>query len=90
MTKTITADTITDKQIRQLREEALAAGDYKQVDLCNRALADDTIDQDGNLIAFAEMSAEAAREKCADAIDAAQAMNDGYAQAALDVAQERS
>jgi len=45
-----TESTVTDAQIRALRDEAAAAGDYAQVDLCNRALCsdDETTDQDGN------------------------------------------
>jgi hypothetical protein len=65
--------TITDKQIRQLREEALACGDYRQVDVCNRALATDTVDQDGHEIAFASWTQEEARTACAEAIHAAEA-----------------
>lgn len=47
---------ITNQQIRRLRQEALGAGDYRMVDICNRALVrdDDTVDQDGNVIPFAE------------------------------------
>jgi hypothetical protein len=55
-----TALVVTDEQIRKLRYEAGLAQDWKQVDLCNRAL-------DGN---------KADRESCARAIQAAQAMAD--------------
>ena len=65
---------ITDRQIKTLRSKALATGDYAQVDLCDRALSADTIDQDGNPIALADMTQDAARQACADAIDAAAAM----------------
>ncbi len=35
---TLTATAITDKQIRDLRAEAVKAGDWRQVDVCNVAL----------------------------------------------------
>lgn len=60
--------TITDKQIRELREGAMAAGDYAQVDICDRALASDTVDQDGHEIALADWTREEAREECARVI----------------------
>ena len=47
----LTAATITNAQIRALRNEAEKAGDYAQVDICDRALAreiDGPQDQDGN------------------------------------------
>jgi hypothetical protein len=68
--------TISDKQIRALREEAIAHGDYVQADLCNRALASDMVDQDGNAIAFADMTADEARAACANAIARARAQED--------------
>lgn len=40
MTK-LTADTITVSQIRALRDEALAHGDSRQVDICDVALCAD-------------------------------------------------
>lgn len=57
---------ITDKQIRALRDEALAAGDYQQVDLCQRALTldSDVTDADENLIPMAEVSQLEARAEC--------------------------
>lgn len=71
---TLTAETITTAQIRALRNEAQAAGDYAQVDICDRALAadDSTTDQDGNEVARADLNREDAREACADAINAGQ------------------
>ena len=47
---------ISDKQIKALRSEAVAAGDYAQADICDRALTadDDLTDQDGNAIALAD------------------------------------
>ena len=72
---TTPAAAITDRQIRRLREGAIAAGDYDLCDLCDRALADDTVDQDGNEIPFAEMSREDARLACAKAIADAEAQS---------------
>ena len=72
-TTTITAETITNAQIRALRNEAEKAGDYAQVDICDRALTreiDGTQDQDGNEVARADLSVADARELCADAVNA--------------------
>lgn len=62
---------ITDQQIKQLREEAMAAGDYRQVDVCYVALAsrEDHDDQtaetllgpDGEPMTRTEARAECAR-----------------------------
>jgi len=73
-----TIDTLTDCQIRTLRGEAMAAGDYAQVDICQRALTsdDDTIDSDGNEIAGADMSQDDARRECARVIATAAAQQD--------------
>jgi hypothetical protein len=71
-----TTPDVTDEQIRALRQEALAAGDYRQVDICQRALATDTVDQDGNAIAFADWSREEARAECARVIAEAAAQED--------------
>jgi hypothetical protein len=71
---TTTAQNITDTQIRTLREEAVAHGDYVQVDLCDRALSTDTFDQDGNEIARADLSQDDARAECAEAIADAEAI----------------
>jgi hypothetical protein len=80
MTTTATV-TVTGRQIRTLREEALAAGDYRQADLCAAALCaredanDDgspLVDSDGN-----PTTRSHARAECARVIEAA-------AQAALD------
>lgn len=57
-----TAKTITDSQIRTLRDTAAAAGDEAQVNLCNAALG----------LAESWMVDEA-REQCAKAIAAAEA-----------------
>lgn len=63
---------MTEAQIRALRDEALKAGDYSQVDICNRALAPDgsAVDQDGNPLALADWTQEEAREECARVIAA--------------------
>jgi hypothetical protein len=66
--RTRVADVISDDRISALRAEAVAAGDYNQADLCDRALSYDTTDQDGNQIPYADMSREAARVMCALAI----------------------
>ncbi len=81
MTTAITAETITNRQIRNLRQEALAAvsPDYAQADICARALSDDTVDQDGNLVPYADWTLEEARQACADAVNAARAMDDSQA-----------
>lgn len=62
---------ITDRQIRDLRERAEAARDHSTQDFCNRALCrdDDTCDQDGNPIAYADWTQEEARSECARLLD---------------------
>ncbi len=65
----ITADTITTTQIRQLRDEAVAAGDDRQVEYCDVALA--------RWETPARRSV--ARQVCADAISSAHAMSDSQA-----------
>jgi len=55
-----TVSHITNEDIRTLSDEAAAAGDTEQVELCERALAGD----------------DEAREACARAIESAQAMAD--------------
>ena len=79
-----TAETITTRQIRALRREAAAAGDMMQVAICNVALADGLgdiaeIDESvrGDLesvgIIPEHVGADvAARQMCADAINAGQ------------------
>lgn len=68
-TMKITADTITDDQIRALQAEAAEAGDLEQVDLCRLALGMPT------KIAW-NTTPYGARIKCAKVIDAARAMTD--------------
>ena len=68
-----TPENITNKQIKALREEAMAAGDYRQVDLCDVALnphetadqqtGEPLVDSDGNPI-----TRGLARAKCAAVI----------------------
>lgn len=67
---------ITDEQIRKLRSESLAASDYRMIDMCNRALVadDDTLDSDGNPIAYADWPQADARALCRTAIENAAAM----------------
>lgn len=62
----LTADTITDDQIEQLRAEAVIADDDKQVDLCRLALGITTV-RAWNLTPYG------ARMQCAAAITAARA-----------------
>lgn len=71
-----TKETITTEQIKALRAEAVAHRDYHQVDICDRALATDTLDQDGNQIALADWSQDEAREECARVIAEAEALRD--------------
>jgi hypothetical protein len=72
-----TADNITNQQIKALREEAMAAGDYRQVAICDVALnpletadpltGEPLVDSDGNPI-----TRGLARAKCAAVIAYAQ------------------
>lgn len=66
MSNPITADTITDRQIRALMNEAIEANDAKQADLCRLALGMTPI-RAWNLTPYA------ARIRCARAIAAAAA-----------------
>lgn len=72
----LTAD-ITSAQIRALRTEAIAAGDYLQVDLCDLALAaHETAAADGSQLLDPgghPISRSEARAICAEAIDAIRA-----------------
>jgi hypothetical protein len=70
----LTADTISDHQIRQVRIAALGLrpADWTTVDLCNRALTDDIVDDDGNEIAFSGLTPKEARQHCADVINSAE------------------
>ena len=78
---TTTAENITTKQIKALREEALVAGDYRMVDICAIALtmredhdeqtAEPLLGPDGDRWTRTE-----ARAECARAIAAAEAQ--GY------------
>jgi hypothetical protein len=72
MTADLTAETITNAQIRSLRTEALTAGDSLQVELCDWALFDEAT------MAYGPDMARtiAARQACADAIVRASAQQD--------------
>ena len=76
---TTTAQTITTAQIRNLRAEALAAGDYDQAAICDLAL-DGEIDADDYTTLTAKgasklrsMSREQAYTECARVISDAEA-----------------
>lgn len=56
--------TVTDSDIRKLRREAIDHGDYKMVDLCNRALSVAVTDQDGNEIPYDNWTRDEARAEC--------------------------
>lgn len=71
----LTIDTITDEDIRMLREDALAAGDDEQVDLCRLALGITTT-RAWNL------SLHGARVRCVDAINTARAQDDALPEGA--------
>jgi len=73
-----TIKTITNKQIKQLREEALAASDYRQVDICDVALAnrEDHNEQTAELLVGPDdepMTRTEARAECARVIADAEA-----------------
>lgn len=51
----ITSETITWKQIEQLREEAAKAGDVGTVEICDRATLADTDVEDADLGALASI-----------------------------------
>lgn len=76
---TTTSATITDRQIRKLRAEAEAAGDYAQIDVCDVALAEhETADSEGNDLTGpdrAPMTRTEARALCARAISHAEAQS---------------
>ena len=68
----ITAETITDSQIEQLRTEADAAGDDKMGRICDVALGE--VKWGADLVAAGQgMSRESARAECARVIAEAQA-----------------
>lgn len=81
-TTDLTAETISDRHIRILREEALAAGDYDQAAICDLAL-DGSIDVDDYTTlspatsqALRSMTQEASWARCAAAINNARAQED--------------
>lgn len=73
------ATNITDRQIRTLRAEAEAAGDYAQIDVCDVALAaHETPDAEGNDLTGpdrAPMTRSEARALCARAVAYAEAQS---------------
>jgi len=75
-TETVTADTISRAQIKALREEARAAGDTRQVDYCDLALAaHETASEDGADLVDpfgSPITRTEARQVCADAINSGQ------------------
>lgn len=77
----LTAATITEGQIRKLRDDAGALGDDRQVDYCNVALAPYRFaNDDGSVLVYPWNGQDAdrtvARKVCADAINAARAADD--------------
>lgn len=68
--------TITDEQIKQLRDEATNAGDDEQVEICDRALTrdDDLLDQDGHSIPLSDWTQDEARAECERVIAEAAAL----------------
>lgn len=77
-TDKLTAETITDEQIRQLREEAISHGDDRQVDYCDVALAPHRrLNEDGSDLVWPwngqPADRDRARQVCADAINYARA-----------------
>lgn len=76
----VTADTITTKQIKALRNEALAADDSRQVDWCDIALAaHERADSEGNDLIGpdgVQTTRSKAREVCADVINYAAGEDD--------------
>lgn len=77
-TNAVTAETITTAQIKALREEAYAAGDYAEADICALALAaHETADSEGGDLIGPDgkvWTRTMARAALADTINAARAM----------------
>lgn len=81
MTTKLTAETITTRQIRDLRDEAMEASDYRMVDWCDVALAShETSDSAGRELQgpgnHGTCTRTDAREICADAINNARAQQE--------------
>lgn len=76
----LTRNTITVKQIKALRNDALEAGDYRQVDWCDIALAaHEHSDSEGNGLispSGVQTTRSMARKICADVINAAAGEDD--------------
>lgn len=70
-------DEISTSQIKALREEAMSAGDYRQVTVCDVALAPlERDNSDGTPLEDYDgdpMTRTEARQLCADAVNAAKA-----------------
>lgn len=77
MNKTLTAETISESQIRRLRTESAQAGDMVQVDLCDVALSGDP-EADGDDGDSSMDQVIDARSACADAINEARAAQTVY------------
>jgi hypothetical protein len=75
----LNATNITDDQISALSREASSAGDLLMVATCQTALADPTEDPsaDDPLCTPLAVAVPRARQRCADAINAARAQDDG-------------
>ena len=69
----LTAETITDDQIRQLRDEATQSGDHKMANVCTSALG---TDKAGYPVFVAPSGAAAMRKICAEEINSARAKDD--------------
>lgn len=81
MSEPLTAATIRDRDIAQLREEAVANGDDRMVDCCDVARsAHRFANADGEVLVWPfnglRADRDVARKVCADAINAARAMTD--------------
>lgn len=66
---TLTADTITDSQIRELRMQERRADRWINVDICNTALGE-LRGARGQVVDFAQGEIRDARQRCADVINA--------------------
>ena len=68
----LTADTITDEQIRELKERAVAVRDDETYDICNRALR--PLDRDAARVYGDRyvVNARKARARCAEILNARQ------------------
>lgn len=72
----LTAETITDDEIRCLKVEAGEAGDHRQVAVCDLALGYVYATEDADGQVPLDMSQHAARVICADALNDTRAQAD--------------